>query len=161
MSERLLHWKKGGGGEKEEGLKSGRSANELEWGVGRYHCPGGKRGWRPEPPPVGVSGIDASLPSPGHRPGLSPSLSLSFLRPLTGSPTTFLERGNPPPPRPAPRHHRGGYTFHFPFFQHQPTLGRARAPSTPLPTPNRRCRGGHSPDTHAPRPRLEQRQPRM
>ena len=32
----------------------------------------------------------------------SPPLSLSFLRPLTGSPTTFPEREPPPPPAPLP-----------------------------------------------------------
>lgn len=44
-----------------------------------------------------------ALMPPSHLPATgqgSPPLSLSFLRPLTGSPTTFLERE---PPRPPPR----------------------------------------------------------
>lgn len=60
--------------------------------------------------------VDASLPSPSRWPGLF--LFLAFLWPLTGSPTTYLERGAPH------QHPRGGYPFHFPPFQNQPTLGR-------------------------------------
>lgn len=127
------------------GLKSGRSVGELEWGVGRYHCPGGERGWRPASPLSVHPGVDASLPSAGHRPGLS----LSCVSPVTDWLSDHLSRAGFPHPT-LPQHRRGGYTFHFPLFQNLPTLGRTRAPSTLLPAPNSRCHGGHNPGALAP-----------
>ena len=71
---------------------------ELERGVGRYHCPGEEQGWRPASPPV----VSPGVPPISRRLARALPLSLSFLRPLTASPSTFLGKDHPTPPPTSP-----------------------------------------------------------